>query len=115
MCNWAVVDGDGSLCLSCRLTRVIPDLSLPGVKQGWYRLETAKRRLVYTLDALRLPLASRTDDQERGLAFEFLADPPDGSRVMTGHASGVITISLAGSGNEQGFTGRWSIQLTTAA
>jgi hypothetical protein len=95
VCNWAVVDGDGPLCLSCRLTRVIPDLSLAGVKQRWYRLETAKRRLVYTLDALRLPLASRAEDPARGLAFEFLADPPDGSRVMTGHSNGVITISVA--------------------
>jgi hypothetical protein len=44
-----------------------------------------------------LPLLDRADDPERGLAFEFLADPADPAapRVLTGHASGVITINLA--------------------
>ena len=94
VCNWAVA-GDGDLCDSCRLTRVIPDLGVPGHKLAWYHLETAKRRLVYTLTGAQLPIATRGDDPARGLAFEFLADAADGSPVLTGHANGVITLNVA--------------------
>ena len=52
----------------------------PDVTEAWYRLEVAKRRLVYTLLNLRLPIVNRTDDPQDGLAFEFLADPDDPSR-----------------------------------
>ncbi|HEY2432757.1 MAG TPA: putative zinc-binding metallopeptidase [Vicinamibacterales bacterium] len=96
VCNWTVVDGDADLCQSCRLTRVIPDLDVPGHKLAWYRLETAKRRLVYSLTAAQLPIATRDEDPLRGLAFEFLADPPgERGRVLTGHADGVITLNVA--------------------
>ncbi len=79
VCNWAVPDDDPSpYCQSCRLTRVIPDLSRPGTRELWGALEAAKRRLVYTLLCLDLPLASKDGDPERGLAFEFLADPDPG-------------------------------------
>jgi hypothetical protein len=46
---------------------------------------------------LELPTPSKTEDAERGLAFEFLADPedPEKPRVMTGHANGVITVNIA--------------------
>jgi hypothetical protein len=94
VCNWAVNrDDDNPLCLSCRFTRVIPDLSVPGYQAAWYRLEVAKRRLLYTLLTLRLPLDA---GGELPLAFEFLADATsaDGA-VLTGHANGVVTISLA--------------------
>ena len=96
-CNWAVpVDDDHPLCASCRLTRVIPNLGNPGNAAAWYRLEVAKRRLLFTLMELGLPVPSRTDDPEHGLAFEFLADPePGGPPVLTGHADGVITINIA--------------------
>ncbi len=98
VCNWAVpADDPHPLCQSCRLTRVIPDLDRPGRKEAWYRMEVAKRRLIYTLVNLRLPLANKTDDPERGLAYEFLADPddPNAPPVLTGHDNGVITINLA--------------------
>jgi len=97
VCNWTVAQGDpGPLCLSCRLTRVIPDLSQPGVRLAWYRLETAKRRLVYTLANARLPIRNRDEDPSGGLAFEFLADAPEGGApVLTGHADGVITVNIA--------------------
>ena len=94
VCNWAVAANDPHpLCESCRLTQVIPDLSRPGFHEGWYKLEVAKRRLVYTLLGLKLPLLNRTDDPRHGLAFEFLADA--GSPVLTGHSNGVITINVA--------------------
>lgn len=98
VCNWAVpADDPNPLCQSCRLTRVIPDLSRSGHKEAWYRLEVAKRRLVYTLLALRLPLTGKAEAPDRGLAFEFLADPDDSAapRVLTGHADGLITVNVA--------------------
>ncbi len=89
VCNWAVeADAEDPFCRSCRLTRVVPDLSVEGHRTAWYRLEVAKRRLVYTLMTLRLQFES--------LAFEFLADAgPDAPPVLTGHAEGVITINVA--------------------
>lgn len=100
VCNWAVPADDPSpYCLSCRVTRVVPDLSRPGVREDWAKLETAKRRMIYGLLCLGLPLASKAEDPERGLAFEFLVDPdpctPGAAPVLTGHADGVITINVA--------------------
>ncbi len=58
-CNWAVLAEDANpLCVSCRLTRVIPDLEKNENRQAWYRLEVAKRRLIFTLLQLRLPIVS---------------------------------------------------------
>jgi hypothetical protein len=99
VCNVAVDLDDASLlCRSCRLTRTIPNLSRPANHRLWYNLEVAKRRLLYTLDELRLPLANRAEDPAHGLAFEFLEDPQPGSggpAVMTGHREGVITVNIA--------------------
>ncbi len=100
VCNWAVQDSDpGNLCSSCRLTRVIPDLSSEQNRNAWFKLEQAKRRLVYSLQALRLPLNLKSPENETGLAFEFLQDGitkgGDAERVMTGHDNGVITVNIA--------------------
>ena len=100
VCNWAVpADDPNPFCLSCRLSRVIPDLSRPGVREGWAKLEAAKRRLVFNLLSLQLPLTTKAEDPEGGLAFEFLADPdpgtPDATPVLTGHDNGLITINVA--------------------
>jgi hypothetical protein len=97
VCNWAIAaDDPHPFCHSCRLTLVVPDMSVPGHKEAWYRLEVAKRRVVYSLLNLGLPVVNRVDDPAHGLAFEFLADPPPGAPpVLTGHAHGVITINIA--------------------
>jgi hypothetical protein len=98
VCNWAVpADDPNPLCPSCRLTRAIPDPSVQWQREAWYKLEVAKRRLVYNLLQLRLRVDNRVDDPANGLAFEFLADRTNGSggAVLTGHADGVITINLA--------------------
>jgi hypothetical protein len=93
VCNWAVrADDPEELCESCRLTRVIPDLGQRGHREAWYRLEVAKRRLVYGLQHLALPVASKAADPERGVAFELLADTTE--PVLTGHSNGVITINV---------------------
>ena len=98
VCNWAVpVTDPRPLCWACRFTRVLPDLRQPGHPAAWYRLEVAKRRLLYSLRQLQLPLATKDDDPARGLAFAFLADPdgPGEVPVLTGHCHGVITINVA--------------------
>ena len=94
-CNFAVPASDPNpLCVSCRLTRVLPDLSQPQNPVRWYRLEVAKRRLFYTLGKLGLAATAPPDGQADGPIFEFLADLP-GQPVMTGHAAGVITLNVA--------------------
>lgn len=100
VCNWAIpIEEPESLCSSCRLTRVIPDLNQQGNQASWYRVETAKRRLIYTLLSLKLPLAGKSEQTPDGLEFQFLNDTtkPNGdrARVMTGHDNGVITINVA--------------------
>jgi hypothetical protein len=99
VCNWAVsADEDNPLCLSCRTTRVIPNLSDPEHRSLWYRLEVAKRRLLFTLIELGLPMPNRVDDPSRGLTFDFIADAdadPAAGPVLTGHAGGVITVNIA--------------------
>jgi len=94
-CNWLVqMDSAEHFCLACRHNRTIPDISHPANIEAWRKMEIAKHRLFYSLLKLHLPLANRMDDPQAGLVFDFLADPPDGSRVTTGHADGVITVSL---------------------
>jgi hypothetical protein len=94
-CNWLVPpDSPDGLCVACHLNRTIPDLSVPGNPEKWRAIECAKRRLVYALLRLRLPLTSHKDDAARGLAFDFLADTED-EQVMTGHADGLVTINIA--------------------
>ncbi|MBY0527881.1 MAG: putative zinc-binding peptidase [Gemmataceae bacterium] len=93
VCNWAVpADDANGYCLSCRLTRIIPDLSQTGNHEAWYRLEVAKRRLVYSLLCLDLPLQGNAAG---GLVFEFLADLPGAPPVLTGHDHGRITVNVA--------------------
>jgi hypothetical protein len=94
-CNFAVPAGDPNpLCVACRLTRILPDLSQPDNPLRWYRLETAKRRLFYTLAKLGLVATTPPDGSADGPMFEFLADMP-GQPVMTGHSQGVITLNVA--------------------
>ncbi len=96
-CNWLIpVDSREEFCPACRHNRTIPDLSQPENAANWRKIEGAKHRLFYTLLKLRLPLSTKSEDPERGLAFDFLAqDESDATPVMTGHASGLITISLS--------------------
>lgn len=85
-------------CVSCSLNRTIPDLSVMGNYEHWHELEMAKRRLVYSLQRLHLPVISKQENPESGLCFDFLSKEvaaSQGKKVMTGHANGVITILLA--------------------
>jgi hypothetical protein len=100
-CNWQVEAESGSaFCRACRHNRTVPDLSVPENVDRWRKLELAKHRLFYTILKLGLPHPTVQEDADRGLAFDFLADPMTPAddaapRVMTGHDSGLITIALA--------------------
>jgi hypothetical protein len=94
VCNWMVPsNAESALCQACRLNNVIPDLSEPENRALWQEVEQAKRRLVYSLDWLKLPVVSKSEDPERGLSFDIKADVGT-ERVLTGHADGLITLNL---------------------
>jgi hypothetical protein len=94
VCNWMIPEGDSDeLCRACRLNNVIPDLSDPKNRELWAEVEKAKRRLVYSLDRLGLPLTPKSEDPANGLAFDIKADEGT-TRVLTGHAEGLITLNL---------------------
>lgn len=94
-CNWLIDPAENEHnCVSCRMSRVIPDLSKAKNRKWWRRLEAAKRRLIVDLRRLDLPV-----DPAR-LGFVFKEDRRTNeavseAHVSTGHASGVITINAA--------------------
>ncbi|QQK04157.1 hypothetical protein DIE14_25445 [Burkholderia sp. Bp9017] len=95
VCNWMIPAESGdALCRACVLTETIPDLSLPENRLMWYRLEAAKRRLLYTLLVLGLPVESHAQQPACGMRFAFKAST-DAEPVMTGHANGLVTVNLA--------------------
>lgn len=97
VCNW-FTDGEPGFCRACAMNEVIPDLGVPGNKVLWFRLERAKRRLLYSLLGLQLPTTG--DGRRKDLRFHFLEDKrrnPNAPEefVSTGHAEGLITINVA--------------------
>jgi hypothetical protein len=109
VCNWCVLAteaaaGKGALCDSCSLTQTIPDLSIADHKEKWYRLEGAKRRLLYDLELVSLPYRFPEGDPRPPLRFDFKADVAPKKflwwtmgkkeQVFTGHAHGLITINI---------------------
>ncbi len=91
-CNW--IAPDGGACLSCRTSHVIPSLAKVVNRERWRKLERAKRRVLYDLRMLGLPL-----DPGR-LRFVFKEDrrtnpDVDEEHVAIGHLDGVITINAA--------------------
>ena len=93
-CNWLVPMHDSSkLCIACRLNHTIPDLDDSDNQRYWKSIEAAKRRLVSQLLALGLPVESKTEKPEQGLAFDILRSSVNGPKVLTGHANGLITLN----------------------
>jgi hypothetical protein len=94
-CNWLLrQDDDGDLCLSCAMSEIIPGLGRPGNLVLWTRIERAKRRLLYSLLRLGLPISG-----EHRLQFRFMEDNrrnPDvyQSFVLTGTLDNTITLNL---------------------
>lgn len=94
-CNWLIeADDPLAYCRSCRLNEVVPNLADPEDRRAWLVLEQAKRRLLYTLQSLELPVPSRAEAPESGLAFKLLRSTPE-APVTTGHSQGLITINIA--------------------
>lgn len=94
-CNWALMESDSHrFCEACRLNDIIPNLSDPDDKSAWIKLEGAKRRLVYQLLALGLPVEPKSEQQD-GLAFAFKKDQPGQEKVMIEQDSGLITLNIA--------------------
>lgn len=111
VCNWMVpADDPACFCPACALNEVIPDLRVEGNLERWSRLEQAKRRLMFTLMGLRLPIVHPSakglpERPDLRLRFRFMADSEPSTeftvplqeqpRVLTGHAAGEITINVA--------------------
>lgn len=99
-CNGLVdVNSNAVFCLACQLNRTIPNLSLPGNLERWRKIEQAKRRLIYGLLRLGLPLQYPAAGYEHGLKFDFLEDQRSNPQVekafvATGHLNGVITLNV---------------------
>ncbi|WP_336084920.1 zinc-binding metallopeptidase family protein [Nocardia sp. SSK8] len=96
-CNWLVADENGApgpkLCASCRLTRTRPnDADIAGLA-AFAEAEAAKRRLIFELVELGLPIVDRVADPVHGLAFDLLSSRT--ADVLTGHIDGVVTVDLA--------------------
>jgi hypothetical protein len=95
VCNWAIPSSsESALCIACELNIDIPNLGTPDAKVAWARLESAKRRLLYSLLGLGLPIERRTQTNETGLAFSFKSSSA-AEAVFTGHLDGLITINVA--------------------
>ena len=93
-CNWLIDLASGEkYCRACQHNRTIPDVTDSTRHALWITMETAKRRLFYSLIKLRLPLPLANSGDPEPLEFDFLNDRT-GEKVMTGHDNGLITISL---------------------
>jgi hypothetical protein len=98
-------DSEEVLCFACRFNETIPDLSINEHIPLWIKMETAKRRALYTLKALGVPLDNLQQNAVTGLSFDFITDRTvndhfatklEGQEsVFTGHDCGHITINLA--------------------
>jgi len=94
-CNWLVPDfaPPGHLCESCRLTRTRPADDDQAGMAAFAKAEAAKRRVVFQLRELAIPIVSRHQDPRSGLAFDLLSSAT--GPVTTGHSSGIVTLDLA--------------------
>lgn len=106
VCNWLLPkDAAGEFCLSCGLNQMIPNLGTPETVQLWAKMEGAKRRAIFSLMSLGLPLQPVPDPGNLGalnengamvplaLSYRLLQPFPD-APVITGHDAGLITLNL---------------------
>lgn len=95
VCNWLLPAAHpSSYCRACEMNRVIPALSIEDNLKSWKSIEMAKHRLVYSLMRLGLPMKAKKENEEEGIAFEFLADSSQKEKIVTGHDHGVITLNI---------------------
>ena len=97
VCNWLIpYQSEMEYCVACNLNHTIPNLSKTDHWDKWARIEVAKHRLVYSLLRFNLPVTSKFQDEENGLAFNFMEDEheDDDKRLLTGHDHGLITLNI---------------------
>ncbi len=110
VCNWLIPSAaNDAYCLSCRRNSVVPNLAIDRNVVLWGRLEQAKRRLLYTLLSLGLPIDGIGGGPP--MTFRFLEDQRanpyiEEEFIATGHQAGTITINLLEADDSQ----RHSIQ-----
>jgi hypothetical protein len=93
VCNWLLpVEDPNRYCHACQLNRTIPNLVDEANFDKWKELEISKHRLIYQLQRLGLPTDSKLK-VANGLCFDFVARQKN-TKLMTGHARGVITILI---------------------
>ena len=90
-CN-GLAAAPGELCFSCALTRTRPATGDAEGVARFAKAEVAKRRLLFELLELGLPVAGARE-RDGGLAFDLLNSAHE--EVTTGHADGLITLDLA--------------------
>lgn len=96
VCNFGVpVSSPKEYCRACELNTTIPNLGKPGAREAWLKLEIGKRRLLYTLFELGLPVEPKPAPDAPGLSFSFEEDVEGERKVFTGHSNGLITINVA--------------------
>lgn len=94
-CNWLIPASQTTpYCLACDLNRVIPALDNRENLKRWLNIEVAKHRLIYSLLRLRLPIVKKVENEEEGIAFDFLEETSPKEKVITGHDSGTITLNI---------------------
>jgi hypothetical protein len=92
-CNWLLlIDDPHDLCRSCRLTRTRPPGGDLSSQNEFVQAEAAKRRLVFQLLELRLPVVSYLE-ADNGVVFDLLSSSH--GPVTTGHQDGVITLDVS--------------------
>jgi hypothetical protein len=100
VCNWIVpAEESQALCRGCQFNRTVPNQSVPANRLRWQRLEEGKKRLLYTLMQLGLPLENGWEAPDRGLLLDFIEDERSNEAypetfVTTGYLGGVITINV---------------------
>jgi hypothetical protein len=96
-CNWLVPKEQEATargrCLADSLIRREPDTADTIAREKLVPTAAALRRLVYQLVDLGLPVDPYWC-RDGGLAFDLLSSYSEGTKVIIGHANGVITIDL---------------------
>ena len=98
-CNWLVTGlqdehSHGDFCLACSLNIVTPSADDPQSAHWWHQCEKAKRRLIAQLLALDLPVETRAQNPDQGLAFALRRAGPSDPPATLGYHGGVITFDI---------------------
>lgn len=100
ICNWLIdKESPDYYCEACALNKMVPAVTAPEKRDWWHNMEKAKKRLLFTIGRLKLPIENGRFSAN-GLNFAFLEDHrtnPDfgGVLIKTGHQDGLITVNLA--------------------